>query len=309
MPISLLFILVLLLAILGDFVNQGCKIETGVSETAPKETATSQSGYTAVHEVQPPTPLWKGEARSPTGRPAPCILVTYDNNPYDDKLKTAWGFSCLVRLKEMSVLFDTGGDSSKLLFNMKQLEIDPKEVTAVVLSHIHGDHVGGLPGFLRENSKVTVYAPKSFPQNFKDEIRAAGATLEEIREAKKLIDDVYTTGELGNGIIEQSLIVKTESGLVVITGCAHPGIVKIVETAKKLVKGDVLLVMGGFHLGGKSEREIKDIITSFKRLSVRHVGPCHCSGDKARRLFKEAYGTSFLQVGVGRIISIGDSVE
>jgi len=192
---------------------------------------------------------------------------------------------------------------------IQALEIDPKEVTAVVLSHIHGDHVGGLSGFLKENSNVTVYVPTSFSQKFKDEIRSADAKLEEIRESKKLIDDVYTTGELGNGIIEQSLIVKTESGLAVITGCAHPGIVKIVETAKQLVKGDVLLVMGGFHLGGKSEREIKDIITSFKRLSVRHVGPCHCSGDKARRLFKEAYGPSFLQVGVGRIITIKDSVE
>lgn len=58
------------------------------------------------------------------------LIVTYDNNPYDKRLKTAWGFSCLVRLKEKSILFDTGGDSSRLLFNMEQLEIDPKEVSA-----------------------------------------------------------------------------------------------------------------------------------------------------------------------------------
>jgi 7,8-dihydropterin-6-yl-methyl-4-(beta-D-ribofuranosyl)aminobenzene 5'-phosphate synthase len=282
----LLFILTLLLAIWG-----GCKIETGVSEMAKEETVTSQRGD------------------MPVEKPTLCILVTYDNNPYDDRLKTAWGFSCLVRLKETSILFDTGGDSSRLLFNMKQLEIDPEEVTAVVLSHIHGDHVGGLSGFLKENNNVTVYAPKSFPQNFKDEIRAAGAKLEEIREAKKLIENVYTTGELGSGIIEQSLIVKTELGLVVITGCAHPGIVKIVERAKQLFEDDVLLVMGGFHLGGKSEHEIKEIIANFKKLGVHRVGPSHCSGDKARQLFKEAYGASCLEIGVGSIITIENNVE
>jgi 7,8-dihydropterin-6-yl-methyl-4-(beta-D-ribofuranosyl)aminobenzene 5'-phosphate synthase len=252
------------------------------------------------------TPVEEAVAEKVTENPiAPVtIIVTYDNNPYDERLKTAWGFSCLVRFGGKSILFDTGGDSPRLLYNMEQLGIDPKEVDVIVLSHIHGDHVGGLSGFLKENSDVTVYVPESFPQNFKDEVTSSGAKLEEIKEARELLDNVYTTGQLDGGIKEQALVLKTNEGLVVITGCAHPGVVKMVEKAKQSVKSDVLLVMGGFHLGSKSENEIQEIVSSFRELGVLYSGACHCSGDKARQLFQEAYGHNFLRIGVGSIITI-----
>lgn len=232
------------------------------------------------------------------------ITITYDNNRYDDRLKTAWGFSALVRSKGEAILFDTGGDSPTLLNNMEKLEIDPDEVDIVVLSHIHGDHVGGLGGFLKQNSDVTVYVPRSFPEDFKRRTEAQGASVESVYDPKKLLEGVYSTGELTNGVKEQGLILDVESGIVVITGCAHPGIVKIVEKAKEVVKKDVLLVMGGFHLGGKSDREIEQIIADFRRLGVRHACPCHCSGDKARTLFQKAYGEDFLALGVGSVIRI-----
>jgi 7,8-dihydropterin-6-yl-methyl-4-(beta-D-ribofuranosyl)aminobenzene 5'-phosphate synthase len=94
--------------------------------------------------------------------------------------------------------------------------------------------------------------------------------------------------------------------LIVITGCAHPGIVKIVNKAKDLFKNTVLLVMGGFHLGGESKGEIENIISSFRKLGVSYVGPCHCSGDTARQLFKKEYGENFINVGVGRIVTMTD---
>ena len=237
---------------------------------------------------------------------SPEFTVVYDNNPYDARLRTAWGFSCLVRTGQTSLLFDTGGDGSVLLSNMRQLAIDPTEVSAVVLSHIHSDHVGGLEAFLERNGDVTVYAPMSFPPSFKHNIGAAGAKLVEVHEAVELLDNVHTTGELGQEIVEQSLIVRTAKGLVVITGCAHPGVVAIVDKAKKLLKEDVLLVMGGFHLGGKSEGELEAIVSDFRKLQVRYVGPCHCSGDAARRLFKREYGERFIEVGVGKVLAFGD---
>lgn len=232
------------------------------------------------------------------------ITVTYDNNRYDDRLKTAWGFSALIRSRGKTILFDTGGDSPTLLNNMKQLEVDPGEVDIVVLSHIHGDHVGGLGGFLKQNSNVTVYIPESFPEDFNRQAKAQGAKVESVYEPKKLLEGAYTTGELTNGVREQALILDVGSGIVVITGCAHPGIVKMVERAKEVVEKDVLLVMGGFHLGGKSDKELEQIIADFKRLGVYCAGPCHCSGDKARSLFQKAYGEDFLEVGVGSVIRI-----
>lgn len=233
------------------------------------------------------------------------ITIIYDNNPFNNELKTAWGFSCVVRFHGKNILFDTGGDSQTLLFNMEQLGIDPKEIDVVVLSHIHGDHVGGLFGFLEKNSNVVVYLPKSFPRSFKNKIISYDAGLKEIDEGGILFEDVHTTGQLGTWIKEQSLILNSEEGLVIITGCAHPGVVRIIEKSRKLIGADPLLVIGGFHLGEASEGEIKQIIDDFKRLNVQKVGPSHCSGDRARRLFQKAYGKHFMEVGVGSVIAIG----
>ena len=234
------------------------------------------------------------------------ITVSYDNNPYKERLTTAWGFSCVIRGTEKTILFDTGGDGSILLTNLDKLGINPKEIDLVVLSHIHGDHVGGLPSFLEKNQEVVVYLPKSFPRGFKDGVKECGAKIVEVQEPLKICQGVYSTGELGTWIKEQSLIIYTEEGLIVITGCAHPGIVKIVNKVKGLVKDDILLVMGGFHLGGESEGEIENIISSFRKLGVNYVGPCHCSGDATRQLFKEKYGENFVNIGVGRIVTMND---
>jgi 7,8-dihydropterin-6-yl-methyl-4-(beta-D-ribofuranosyl)aminobenzene 5'-phosphate synthase len=241
---------------------------------------------------------------SPRQRPSEIIIV-YDNNPFDSRLKTAWGFSCLVRLPERTILFDTGGDSSILLYNMHQLQIEPKEVEAVVLSHIHGDHVGGLGDFLEQNNSVTVYLPRSFPQTFKDDVTYLGAKVEEIYEAKELMPGIYSTGELGDGIKEQSLIITTSKGLVIITGCAHPGVVNIIRKAKEVVPdSNVYLVVGGFHLSGASAAELESIIDSFRQLGVEKVGPCHCSGDQARRLFEQRYSEGYIEGGVGKRIPL-----
>lgn len=234
------------------------------------------------------------------------ITVSYDNNPYKERLTTAWGFSCVIRGTEKTILFDTGGDGSILLTNMEELGINPKEIDLVVLSHIHGDHVGGLPSFLGKNPEVVVYLPKSFPKGFKDGVKEYGATVVEVQGPLKICEGAYSTGELGTWIKEQSLIICTEKGLVVITGCAHPGIVKIVNKAKDLFKNTVLFVMGGFHLGGESKGEIENIVSSFRKLGVSYVGPCHCSGDAARQLFKQEYGENFINIGVGRVVTMND---
>ena len=243
------------------------------------------------------------EQKNPDG-PSVTITVVYDNNEYNPELETAWGFSCLIEKENITILFDSGGKGKILLSNMNRLKLDPQQVQIVVLSHIHNDHVGGLEAFLEQNSNVTVYLPHSFPDAFKNKVRKYGAKIINVNKPIKICQNVYSTGEMGTEIKEESLIINTQKGLIIITGCAHPGIIDIVRRAKEIMKTNVYLVMGGFHMKGMSEREIDEIVKGFKKEGVEKVGPCHCSGDLARTIFEKAYHKDFIRVGVGKIIEI-----
>jgi len=234
------------------------------------------------------------------------ITVIFDNNLYDPELTESWGFSCLIEGCEKTILFDTGGDGNILSGNMGKLGVNPEDIDVIVLSHIHGDHTDGLPSVLRKNSDVTVYVLQTFPFSFKEDVKGYGAEVVAVENPLRICENVYSTGLLSYPVDEQSLIIRTDRGLIVITGCAHPGIVRIVKKAKELFQEDVLLVMGGFHLTDTSMSKIEGIVSDFRELGVLYAGPCHCSGYTAQELFKEEYGQYYVEIGVGRIIYVKD---
>ncbi|MCK4422148.1 MBL fold metallo-hydrolase [candidate division WOR-3 bacterium] len=240
------------------------------------------------------------------------LTIVYDNNTYDEELETRWGFSCLVEGLEKTILFDVGGEGDILLNNMEKLGIDPKAIDIIVLSHIHHDHIGGLSAFLKENPGACVYLPGSFPQSIKNEVKKVDAKLIEVHNPIRICKNAYSTGELGAFIKEQSLIIKTDKGLIIITGCAHPGIVNVIKKAKGMLKKEVYpkgvyLVLGGFHLCWMNAWQVKGIINGVKKEKVEKVAPSHCSGDLARKLFKKAYGKNFILSGAGKKIRIKDA--
>lgn len=235
----------------------------------------------------------------------PVIKVIYNNIVDDEKFEGRWGFSCVIEGLEKTILFDTGGIGELLMENMEKMGVDPASIDLVVLSHFHNDHYGGLERFLEENSEVMVFAPRSFPEEWEKELREKKIKLIEVSGPMIICKDVFTTGEMGSEIIEQSLLIKTVRGTVVITGCAHPGIVSIVEKATDLSGKQAFLAMGGFHLRDCSDEELEQVLRRFHDLGVIYCGASHCTGDVQIAAIKEAYGGRYVNAGVGSIIDVG----
>ena len=232
------------------------------------------------------------------------MRIVYNNIAYDKELTCGWGMGCVIEGLEKTILFDTGGDGTILLSNMERMGINPEEIDIVVLSHIHGDHTGGLRAFLHSNPDVTVYLPASFPSDFKSGVCRQGARIVEISKPVEIIPDVYSTGELGTWIREQALIIRSVEGLVIVTGCAHPGIINIAKKAIQILDDDIYLITGGFHLGGASNREIQRVMSELKALGVKKIAPSHCTGDRVIKHFKNAWGDNFLEGGCGAYINV-----
>lgn len=237
-------------------------------------------------------------------RPSLRITVVYNNVLCAPGLVSAWGFAAVIETGEGTVLFDTGGDGPTLLANLRHLAIDPAAIDAVVLSHLHGDHTGGLDAFLARRSNVMVYMPRSFAISFRRRVEQYGARLEAVQGPRRLFANFHSTGEMGSGIKEQALIIDTTRGLVVVTGCAHPGIVAMAGMARKYLNKEILLLMGGFHLPGLGERKLRDKMQTLRNLGIHKVAPSHCTGDAAIKMFREHWGRDFVEGGCGAIIEV-----
>ena len=233
------------------------------------------------------------------------ITVIYDNNSFLKGLQTDWGFACLIEVGKTKLLFDTGDNGNILLSNMAKLNINPEDIDLIFLSHFHHDHTGGLSEFLKKKSNVKIYYPKSFPNQLVEEIKKSGAIPVPVSSFQELQTNIFSLGELDSAIPEQSLAIQTAKGIVVITGCAHPGIVNILEKAKNSFHDELIyLTMGGFHLHRNTVAEISKVINEIIDLEIRTVAPSHCSGDTASKMFKKVYGADCIEVGVGKIITI-----
>ena len=235
------------------------------------------------------------------------MTVLYDNFVASEGTKAEWGFSCLIQGTAKTILFDTGGNPDTFRYNASHLSVDLNKVDAIVLSHDHWDHVEGLPVVFETNTKAPVYIPYGFPYGFVRKVELAGAKPVPVNQAVAICNHVYLTGQMGGMIKEQSLIVNTPAGLVIVTGCSHPGIVSIVKKAKALLNRDVYLVFGGFHLIQHSEEQVDAIIQAFRDLGVQKCGATHCTGERAIQQFKDAYGDDYVEIGAGRVLRFGKS--
>ena len=268
------------------------------------------------------------------------ITILYDAFGKPSAMQKDWGFSALVEYGGKRILFDTGDNPDVLANNAKVKGVDLSKLDFVILSHRHGDHIGGMEYLLSVNPKVKIYAPKenfavvgfSLPGSFyrRDESLAAErryysgtppqvmkfgsawprANFELIDAATEiapgmhlisLVSDKPTTLELH----ELSLALETPDGIVLVVGCAHPGIDKIVESASTIDK-HIHLIVGGLHLVVTKDPEIEKIVTGLHDVSkVDYVAPGHCTGEPAFAALKKAFGDHYLYAGLGTTIALG----
>jgi 7,8-dihydropterin-6-yl-methyl-4-(beta-D-ribofuranosyl)aminobenzene 5'-phosphate synthase len=245
--------------------------------------------------------------------------ILCNNTSLSDSIFADHGFSCLIESGEHTCLYDAGNNSDKFMANLNRLGVDFSGIHHVFVSHIHGDHMGGLFDILEKCNKPTLCMPISYPrpegESLGDQADADfSAMLEQLRpfsseiiqneELTNFGDDFYTTGMLEKQSYEQALILPTSKGLTVITGCAHPGIVEIVRRAKELMKQDVYFVMGGFHLLHTDSTAVRTIAHELRKLT-KYIGPCHCTGEKTQGIFKAVFAEDYIDVYAGLKLRLG----
>lgn len=268
------------------------------------------------------------------------ITVLYDAFGTDPTMTKDWGFSALVEVAGKRILFDTGNDADIFAANVKAKGVDLKTLDFVVLSHRHSDHMAGLNYVLSVNPTVKIYAPKegfgiygsSLPSSFyrKDETLSPemryyggappqimkfgaawrGANFELIDNTTEiapgmtliaLVSDAVGTRELK----ELSLAINTPDGLVLIVGCSHPGIERIVEAAGAINR-KIHLIAGGFHLVAAPDDAIAKVVATLRdTYKVERIAPGHCTGEPTFAALKKAFGDQYIYAGLGTTVALG----
>ncbi len=232
------------------------------------------------------------------------ITVLYDNTAARPDCRADWGFACLVEGTQKTILFDTGTKADVFAANVGALRVDLSRVDALVISHPHGDHTGGIPVALKARPGLPVSCPSAPRPPWRSRCGRTGRASSSPEGPADVGPDALVTGPVGGRIPEQALVVRRPEGLVVVTGCSHPGIVAIVEKAKQVAGGKLLAVLGGFHLLEHSDDAVAGIVARFQELGVEKVGATHCTGEKAIEAFRKAYGARFVEMGAGRVVEL-----
>ena len=262
------------------------------------------------------------------------ITVLYDAFGKTPGLQRDWGYSALIEYGGKRILFDTGNNPEILEQNAKAKGVDLSKLDFVVLSHRHGDHMGGLPYLLRVNPAVKIYAPKesfgvygsdlpgtfyrkdpSLPreQRYYDgnppEVLRSGsawpaANFQLVDKNTEIAPDIHLITLVSDKpgtleLRELSLAINTPEGIVIVVGCSHPGVEKIVAAAVA-INPRIHLIAGGFHLVLTSDADIDKIVTTLHdTFGVEYIAPGHCTGEPAFTALRKAFGDRYLYAGLG----------
>jgi 7,8-dihydropterin-6-yl-methyl-4-(beta-D-ribofuranosyl)aminobenzene 5'-phosphate synthase len=272
------------------------------------------------------------------------ITVLYDAFGKTSTMTKDWGFSALIEYGGKRILFDTGNNADIFAHNVEAKGVDLQRLDFAVVSHRHGDHTSGLNHLLKINPTVKIYAPQenfgvfgaalpgtfyrrneSLPQDMRyfdgsspDTLRFGSpwpqgnfSWVTKTTEVAPGFHLILLNGSWGADleVKEISLAIDTPDGIVLIVGCSHPTIEKIVEAARTVIDKPIHLVLGGTHLLPANDDQIRSITASLRdKWSVRYIAPAHCTGEPAFAILKEGFGDRYVYAGLGTTVLLGPKV-
>jgi 7,8-dihydropterin-6-yl-methyl-4-(beta-D-ribofuranosyl)aminobenzene 5'-phosphate synthase len=231
------------------------------------------------------------------------VTIIYDNYQDDQNLETDWGFACLVEYQGHQLLFDAGRNADLYKKNVKLLGIHPEEIPTLFISHEHGDHTAGMPWIIELNPSVKCFLPASYAQ----QLKARGTLPPHSKGLEKpthLYGPFYSTGDNFVAFREHGLVIKTENGGVLITGCGHPGAVPMITVAEEELGIEIHTLIGGLHLMNKNAKEMEQLAATLKALGIKQICPTHCTGDNSIAALKASFGDGYIKGGTGKLIII-----
>ncbi len=238
------------------------------------------------------------------------IVTLIENLVYQQGLVAEHGLSIYIETENSKILFDTG-QSGFFLQNALKMGIKMEGVDALVLSHGHYDHTGGLYPFLEKNKKAKVFAKRGvFTPKYRSNNRFIGTLIQDklLLDRIQFVDKVTEIGQniyimpeikitdpfdthfiglnikVGNELIpdefddELFLAVKQSEQINILTACSHRGITNICRNATEYFNLPVGLILGGFHLKNSTDDQFERTMEYFRHLQPKSIGVCHCSG-------------------------------
>lgn len=266
------------------------------------------------------------------------MSVVIDNKACNG-LKGEWGLSIVVDYKGKKILVDAGA-SDLFIDNMAKLNIDIRDIDYAMLSHAHFDHANGIPAFFKKNDKAKFYIrettkdncyakrlffykyigiPKRMMDEYADRIEVVSgdyelmdgvyllphktANLENIGKKEKMYLKTDNGYIFDNFAHEQSLVVDTDKGLVIINSCSHGGAVNIINEVKNTFKDKHIYgIIGGFHLYNKKDAEVLEVAECIKNTGIEFVCTGHCTEERAYNILKGVLKDKLIQLHSGLIM-------
>jgi 7,8-dihydropterin-6-yl-methyl-4-(beta-D-ribofuranosyl)aminobenzene 5'-phosphate synthase len=268
------------------------------------------------------------------------VTILYDSFGKSPTLTMDWGFAALVEYGGKRILFDTGNNAQIFEHNVKAAGVDLQKLDFVVMSHRHGDHMGGLAYLLKVNPTVKIYAPKERSGVYGDDqpsstwyrkdpslpaeqryYRGAPPEIIHMGEAwpstnfqlidrnVEIVPGMYLIALVSDKpgtleLHELSLAIRTPDGLVVVVGCSHPGVEYIAQEASA-IDPHINLLLGGLHQIQAPDPEVARIARVLHdQYKLDRIAPGHCTGEPEFAALKKTFGDHYLYAGVGSVVDL-----